>query len=163
MKRRANGAENAFVELLPIRGAKRTTSPRGPTRGRLEELLPDGHLTVRVRGDVRNAAIAVSCSEDELLAAVRTRRDVLVVFMDDEPHLPVIVGILRDRIEMNAPEQGRPKERFVNVEATEGIRLRSGESSLELHADGRVELRGVEVVSIADGTNRLMGARVAVN
>src|SRR5260221_14689673 len=99
MSRRKNGAVGSISDARPLRAVATTEPHTGSQRGQLEELLPDGRFTVRIGSATMTAAIATASSEEELVTAIRARREVLVVFMQDEPTLPVIVGILRDRIE----------------------------------------------------------------
>lgn len=150
---RLPGASEAAGEASPS---------RAPTRGVLDGLGFDGTIRVRTAGRVVSSAVASGCSDAELLAAIRARAEVLLVFLDDDPDLPVIVGVLRHRL---APETGGEavRERFIDLEASAGIRLRSGDASVELRSDGRIEIRGTEVVSAADTTNRILGGTVAIN
>lgn len=43
------------------------------------------------------------------------------------------------------------------------ITLRCGRSSITLHANGKIVLRGEYILSEAEGTNRIAGGRVDVN
>ena len=53
-------------------------------------------------------------------------------------------------------------ERLV-LEADKEIVLRCGKSSITLKADGRVQVKGTQVLSRADGQNRVQGATVQLN
>lgn len=137
------------------------------TAGRFEALAPNGDILVEVGGVIRPACVATSSSESELVDAIRARRDVLLGFLDDDPARPVVLGILRARIDL-APTSGEAAhatatERYLQIEASDGVRIRAGDASIELSADGRVEIRGVEIVSTAEGTNRVLGGNVGIN
>ncbi len=53
-------------------------------------------------------------------------------------------------------------ERVV-LEGKKEIVLRCGKASITLTADGRIVLKGVELVSSASETNRIKGSRVKIN
>lgn len=154
----------------------RATSDRSTlSRAKFEGLTPSGEILIGIRGVVRTALVGTSCSEAELLEAIRERREALVDFIDDDPEQPVVLAILRSRVHVDRePKQtmkqardngDEPKalERFVHVEATDGIRFQTGGASIELSSSGRVEIRGVEIVSAAEGTHRILGGSVGIN
>jgi hypothetical protein len=65
---------------------------------------------------------------------------------EDEGPMVVVLGVVAD------------------VEAEEGpLRLGRGEAMLELHADGRVRLRGSDVAVDATGALRMVAARIDLN
>ncbi|WP_157522632.1 hypothetical protein [Mitsuaria sp. 7] len=51
----------------------------------------------------------------------------------------------------------------VVVEARRQLVLRCGKSSITLHEDGTVEIRGVDLVSRASGRNRILGGSIDLN
>ncbi|MFO0612648.1 MAG: DUF6484 domain-containing protein [Polyangiaceae bacterium] len=149
-------AEGLSSERIEIRH-------RAPARGVLDGLDLDGTVRVRFGDRLMPASIAMGCSDAEILSAIRTQAEVLLVFIDDDPELPVIVGLLRRRLVPQGGGAEAVRERFLALEASEGIRLRAGDASIELRPDGRVEIRGTEVVSAAESTNRILGGTVAIN
>jgi hypothetical protein len=56
---------------------------------------------------------------------------------------------------------GLPKSHV--IEAQQSLSLRCGEASIDLHADGRIQLRGTYITSHATATQRLVGGSVHVN
>lgn len=130
--------------------------------GHLESLTPDGAVEVRVRERVAVARIALSCTDAELLDAIRGRAAVLIAWVDGDPAQPMIVGFVRDRLQSVG---GLPpsKERYVDIDASAGIRLRSGDASIELRPDGRVEIRATDIVSIAEARQVIIGGTVDIN
>lgn len=56
-----------------------------------------------------------------------------------------------------------PKRKKAVVEADEALVLRCGKSSVTLGADGRVTIKGKQLLSRAEGQNRVQGASVALN
>ncbi len=51
----------------------------------------------------------------------------------------------------------------VTLQARDRLTLRCGESSLEMHADGKVLLKGDDVLLRAKGTQRIRAGTVAIN
>jgi len=59
--------------------------------------------------------------------------------------------------------EARVDGRRVVVEGREEVTLRCGKASLTLRADGKVVLRGVNLVSQADQVHKIRGGKVQVN
>lgn len=66
------------------------------------------------------------------------------------------------RIQPALPTADVDGERLV-LEAEKEIVLRCGKSSITLTADGRVNVKGKQLLSRADGQNRVQGASVQLN
>ncbi len=152
----------ARVRSLPAPG--RSQSPpetRGPARGTLVGLTERGEVQVRLPdGSVRTSLLATAFSDRLLVQAIRHGAEVLVQFLEGEP---VIVGLLRTRVEVD-PEIERPlREAHVVVEAKQSLTLACGETAIELHADGRVSIRGKHVASISSGPHLVEGSPVRIN
>jgi uncharacterized protein (DUF2345 family) len=49
------------------------------------------------------------------------------------------------------------------VEARHSLTLRCGKSSITLHANGKIVLRGEYILSDADGINRIAGGQIELN
>ncbi|MFO0613167.1 MAG: hypothetical protein U0414_11285 [Polyangiaceae bacterium] len=146
-----------------VRSIERSPNPRaeGLLRGKLSSLRPDGQIMVVVDGAVRPAALATAASEAEIIACIRARSEVALGTFEDGTL--VIMGILRQRMAPAAPSSGAAVERVIEIAATEVLELRAGEARIRLTGDGRVEIRGLELVSISEGQQRLLGATVSIN
>lgn len=68
----------------------------------------------------------------------------------------LIIGVIQDPMTQLRQQQ-------ITIEAEEKLVLRCGDSSLTLKEDGRITLRGKQVLSRADGQNRVQGASVQLN
>jgi hypothetical protein len=90
---------------------------------------------------------------------------VLLVFENGDPGLPIITGFVLDEAAALRPAQpnGRRPGAVLELEAGREIVLRCGKSSVELHADGEVIIRGVRILSRASQTNKVKGATVQLN
>ena len=99
---------------------------------------------------------------------------VLIVFENQDPTLPIIVGIIRDKLysshlqqEVTLSEE-RPSDvlldgRRIEFDAKEEIVLRCGKSSVTLRKDGKIVVKGVHIVSRASEINKIKGGSVAIN
>lgn len=98
-------------------------------------------------------------------------REVLLLF--PEGGRPVIVDLLADPVAdvlaetLAAPEGPAPEARLdgtrVVLEGRREVVLRCGQASITLRRDGKVIVRGTELLSRATGRNRIKGASVAIN
>jgi hypothetical protein len=100
--------------------------------------------------------------------------DVLLLFEQGDMDRPIIVGVLAER---NAAGRtvatGRlPRDAngevvvdgtSVTVTAAERLVFSCGRSSITLHADGRVIVKGTRLVSRASESNKIKGATIALN
>lgn len=146
---------------LHLPAAPRAAEP-AHTVGHLESLTPEGAVEVRLRDRVAVARIALSCTDAELIGAVRTKSAVLIAWADGDLGQPIIVGFVRDRLR-GIDEPVAPNDRYVEVDASAGIRLRSGNASIELRPDGRVEIRATDIVSVAEARQVIVGGTVDIN
>ncbi|RYF98302.1 MAG: hypothetical protein EON94_13385 [Caulobacteraceae bacterium] len=78
-----------------------------------------------------------------------------VTMMDDQP---LILGLLQPL----TPEVVADGETLV-LEANRELTLRCGAASITMTADGRVTIRGTQLLSRSDGANRVQGATVQLN
>ena len=99
-------------------------------------------------------------------------RDVLLAFEDGDPSRPIVTGILIDSVgptdEGTLVRPGPPTGivadgRRLTVEAGRELVLQCGKSSITLHADGSVYIRGMRIVSRARGANKVKGSTVEIN
>ncbi len=78
-----------------------------------------------------------------------------VTMMD---YQPLILGLIKPLV----PEVEADGEKLV-LEARREMILRCGKASITMTADGRVTIRGTQVLSRSDGPNRVQGASVQLN
>ncbi|MDZ7591856.1 MAG: DUF6484 domain-containing protein [Rubrivivax sp.] len=131
----------------------------------------DGVPVVDFPGNTRGPVNA------RILSAVGTVRpvplprdtDVVLVFDSGDLSRPIILGALGDA---SSPGTGiaatavlsRPLEGdTLELLGRKQITLRCGRSSIEMHADGRIVIKGTRLVSRASEVNKIKGAVVALN
>lgn len=81
---------------------------------------------------------------------------VLLVFENGNAKLPIVVGALRAGL-----DRARPSS--LALEATSEITITCGKSSIMLRNDGRIVVKGTELVSRASRTNKIRGSAVEIN
>jgi len=102
---------------------------------------------------------------------------VLLFFEKSDPALPIIVGIIRETL--YPPPPPRPLEEVISpierprkvtiddrkmvLDAKEEIVFRCGKSCVKLRKDGKIIVKGVQIVSRASGTNKIKGASIRIN
>lgn len=126
---------------------------QGVQRAQITGIGPDGRAQVMVS--------AVS-GEDLLFArslvpvgGTAVGREAVVVMLDGEP---LILGLIQPLV----PEVEADGETLV-IEARREVVLKCGKASIQLTADGRVTIRGTQLLSRSDGANRVQGASVLLN
>lgn len=112
--------------------------------------------------DSRPRVLIPALGETTLLArslvpvpAEAVGRQAAVVMMEEEP---LVLGLIQPLV----PEVEADGEKLV-LEARKEVTLRCGKASIHLTADGRVTIRGTQVLSRSDGPNRVQGASVQLN
>ena len=80
------------------------------------------------------------------------------------PGGPGQAGVVLGRVgRYRAPEPAPQPPPHVVIEAAEQLTLRCGPSSIDLRSDGKLLIRGDDVVSRATRTQRIKGGTVAIN
>ena len=125
---------------------------QGVHRAEIIALTPDGRAEVRVPSLGETSLIAQSLVP---VPAASVGRLAAVTMMGDEP---LILGL----VQPPTPEVEADGERLV-IEARREMTLRCGKASITMTADGRVTIRGTQVLSRSDGPNRVQGASVQLN
>jgi hypothetical protein len=146
----------------------------GPQVGQILEITPEGNPLVDFPGNpsgLVEARSVIQVARGQDLAQLKNL-SVLLVFENGDPALPIIVGIVRDALCPASAQAtlpvSRPREATIDgtrivLDAKEEIVLRCGKSSITLARDGKIVVKGVEIVSRASGTNKIRGAAVKIN
>lgn len=125
---------------------------QGVHRAEIVGIAPDGRAQVLIPSLGETPLLALSLVP---VPAAALGGLAAVTMMDDEP---LILGL----IQPTAPEVEADGEKLV-LEARRELTLRCGKASIHLTADGRVTIRGTQVLSRSDGPNRVQGASVQLN
>jgi hypothetical protein len=89
--------------------------------------------------------------------------EVALLFEDGDRARPLIVGKLVEPARDDAAPVVVADGQMLRLVAKERIELRVGKSSLIMEADGRITLRGTDLVSHASRSNRIRGGSVNLN
>lgn len=97
--------------------------------------------------------------------AIENGREVLLVFEAQRSDRPIIIGLLE---EPHARVPSRPivaevDGKHVKIEAKNQITLQCGQGSITLKRDGKIIVRGTQIVTRASGANKIKGASVSIN
>ena len=122
----------------------------GVMRGQISGFGPDSRAQVVIPSSSASPLLARSLVP---LTQAAIGSEVALVMMAGEP---LILGLIQPLVvEVDG-------ERLV-LEAAREIVLRCGKASIVMTADGRVTIRGTQVLSRSDGPNRVQGASVQLN
>jgi len=163
--------------ILPFEAMTVSVAPGiGPTVARLVQPGPTGEIFVAVGGAAPCAAKLLAHLDRHELAKPRHRgRDVLVVFQDGDRGKPIIIGLLEEplesMVEMTAATNETPDRKRelridgkrVVIEADDEIELKCGQGSITIRKDGKIVVKGTNVLTHATGPNRVRGGSVSLN
>jgi len=144
--------------------------------GQIVQLTPEGQALVDYPGNpgepvlARSVVSAPPTGDDDLHQGTA----VLLLFEHGDPALPIIVGMVRNALYPPVPHNEvtliseKPRDVVVDgkkmvFDAKEEIVLRCGKSSVTLHKNGKIVVKGAQLVSRASGTNKIKGASVSIN
>lgn len=100
---------------------------------------------------------------------------VLLIFEENDFSLPIIIGKLSDTVpvtnkvsvESKLPENVEKSlsvdGETVTLKAKKEILLKCGKSSILLKKNGKIVVKGTEIISRSSGNNKLKGATVSIN
>jgi len=119
------------------------------------------------------ARVSAGIDDAALEAAAREQREAVLLFTGGASAQPVVLALLRSSTPhldtaLSEPlpagrRLARVDGRRVEIEGHEEVVLRCGKASLTLRRDGKVVLRGVNVVSQADQVHKVRGGKVQIN
>lgn len=145
--------------------------------GHVIEVDDSGRVFVDFPGSVSGRAVArftQGVQIDALRDAARNKREVLLVFENNDPTRPIVVDVLHSfvdnitaaeevTLETDAPKDVTVDGRTITFDAQEQITLRCGKASITLTKAGKIIIRGAYVLSRSSGANRIKGASVQIN
>jgi len=156
-----------------VPGAEPGERIEGARVGRVVEAR-SGDVKVALEGrEPVSARVSAAIDDAALERAAHERQEALLLFEDGDPRRPVLVSLLRSRTPLidavlagplpGGEKVARVDGRRVEIDGREEVVLRCGKASLTLRRDGRVVLRGVNVVSQAEQAQKIRGGKVQIN
>ena len=134
----------------------------GIVRGMVTHIDEDG--TPFVECDAADSAQAF----DQLITSDRAKlvlapSDRVLVWRSERPHeRGVIIGRIAGANEASSPAADHLPDELV-LEANHALTLRVGEGSITIHEDGKILIKGRDLVSHAQRMNRIKGGAVSIN
>ena len=142
------------ARIVPLRQpAGHAPAVDAPVRAQLLEIREDGLLNLR---DANGTAFLCECL-DTAIAQVPLAVGDRVVALLPQPGQP---GVVLGRI---GPYRRPEPTRTLQLETTDSLSLKCGASSIELRADGKLLIRGEDVLIRARGTQRIKAGTVSIN
>jgi hypothetical protein len=133
----------------------------GVVRAQVIKAARDGGSVVVLLPDARQMeCVVLSTGNGARLGLAEGDR--VLVNWEEEGGLGVVLG----RIDWPTIESGssaEPKVEDILLEAGKSITLRVGDGSITIRADGKILIKGKDLVSHAQRTNRIKGGSVAIN
>jgi hypothetical protein len=87
---------------------------------------------------------------------------VLLAFDEGDPTRPIILGVIFDRARTKSRMLHLKAARIV-LEAQDELVMHCGQGAFEARKDGKVQVRGRDIVSRAERSNKVRGATVLIN
>jgi len=153
----SKAAKSRVTDLPEPFGVASILSGASVVVGEVFKINADDTLLVDYPQNTLGPIEARTITEDLYLGA-----KVLLTFERGDPTLPIVLGRVHDRVRA----KGRVlhlKASSVMLEAEERLSLQCGEGRVEIQRDGKVLLRGKDIVSRAARTNKVQGATVRMN
>jgi len=160
-----------------IREIKISRQIEGVRVGKIVSIDESGQAFVDFPGNTQgpiSARFTNSIKPGMLKKTFSADRDVLLVFENNDPELPIIIDTLYSLVDeitessTIALETERPKDvlidgKRVTFDAREEIVLRCGKASITLTKAGKVLIRGAYLLNRSSGVNRIKGGSVQIN
>lgn len=87
-------------------------------------------------------------------------RDVALLFEQNDVRKPIVIGLMHASV---APVEIIKDNQLVAITAEKELLLRCGESSILLREDGKIVIKGKDILSRARRTNKVKGGSVQLN
>lgn len=126
---------------------------------RLVRVDEEGRIFLEVPGEI--APIEAQTTVE--LTAEHVGRTVVIKLLKGRSATPIILGILRDAQAISRPPIRTLVDDELILSANRKIELRCGRSTLILHRDGKIELRGDSINSRATQSQKIRGGSVQIN
>ena len=160
-----------------IRETKISRQIEGVRVGKIANANESGQVFVDFPGNTQGPILArfTNSTKLEILRqAASAGKEVLLVFENNDPKLPIIVDTLYSIVDeitessTIAMETERPKDvlidgKRVTFDAKEEIVLCCGKASIKLTKAGKVLIRGAYLLNRSSGVNRIKGGSVQIN
>jgi hypothetical protein len=128
-------------------------------RASVSRILESGAIIVQAAGG-SDAYFTCDVLLGDAKLSLKTGDSVLVVTPASAEERGVVLGQVGP---YKLPVHASGSAEHLKLEATESLALKCGESSIELRKDGKVLVKGKDIVSHAKRVQRIKGGTVAIN
>jgi len=143
-----------------VSGAPPASRIDGIVIGTVAALGEAGELLVDFPGNSRSEPIAAQTVI--AIEAEHLGREVALMFEGGDPSAPIALGLIQSAGEPVELEARVDRKRVV-IEAESELELRCGDASVVLTRDGKIRIRGKDLLSRSSGGNRIKGGSVRIN
>ena len=143
-----------------------------PIIGRLVDIDEHGRALVDFKGNSAGPLLAETVVTLPPSQATPGRR-LLLVFEDNDVNSPIIAGVVGEALVPNAnqtltlpvgmPEGALIDGKKIRFDAKDEIQLVCGKSSILLRKDGKVVVKGRNILNRAQETNKIKGGNISLN
>ena len=139
----------------------------------------DGRILVRIDGGAPKIARTVAGLDLELLRSKECLgSEVLVLFAEQATDCPIIVDLVHRPLDHLVDKEGKKEQlpaekdaiqeayidgKRVVLEAEREVVLKCGRASITLRRDGKIVLKGDQIISRAHGLQKIKGTSVRIN
>ena len=158
------------LKLLKSETAVAELATHAPVVGRVIDIPSAGYLLVQTesRQTLRaRMTTALSTKKPEFLIG----QDVVLVFENNDPEKPIAIAGLQPTVDFATALQvadgdeveARVDGEKVLIQAKEKLELRVGKASIVIDANGKITIRGANLLSRSTGPIRIKGGHVEIN
>lgn len=149
-----------------------TETIQGGCVGKLVSVDKTGHILVDYQDNPFGGPLPARSTVK--ISNVDEKKDTLLMFEKQDPRLPIIIGIVQDQPFITHPskeitlDKTRIKDIVVDgkrivFDAKKEIVLRCGKGSVTIQANGKIVIKGTDLISRSKGKNKIKGAAVRIN
>ena len=160
-----------------IRTLEMSRQIEGVRVGKINNVDESGQVFIDFPGNTEGSVaerFTNSVNLKMLRHAASADQDVLLVFENNDPELPIIVDTLHSlldemtqsptiALETEKPDDVMVDGKRVTFDAREEIVLRCGKASITLTRAGKIIIRGAYLLNRSSGVNRIKGGTVQIN
>jgi hypothetical protein len=149
-------ALDEVTELEPARGHH--------VEGHVVKVGPDGKAKFRnERGQIIEVRIPSQIDRRRLQAAVALAAVPGIAVQAEGMRGPVLWCTFLEPVHEALAEHVKLEGKTIELEATESLHIRAGQSTISVTAAGEIQARGKNILSRARNTNRIRGGSVRIN